>query len=275
VLEKPGFNHDQMHMLEACANQIGLALEVDRLQEQTRRSELQSESKRERSALLSAVSHDLRTPLVAALGAASTLMEIGSHLDPQAIRKLSNEIYVELEQLNRLINNLLQMTYLEAGSVQLQIQPHSLRDIINVAVTTLSKKLYKRPIHVTLPKELPDIPFDNTLIQEVFINLIDNAVKFTPTESPINITVQLENKDVLVSVEDQGPGIMMDEVNKLFEKFYRGRELTTERGLGLGLAICYSIIQAHGGKIWAENRPQGGAIFRFTLPLHPVRAGKL
>ena len=267
------FTSDQMHLLEACANQIGLALEVDHLHEQARKSELQSETKRARSTLLQSVSHDLRTPLVAVMGAASTLMEIGPSLQPETIQKLAREIYVELDQLNRLINNLLQMTYLEAEAVQLQIQPHSLRDVINTAVSSLSQKLLKKPLNITLPVNLPDISFDNTLIQEVVYNLIDNAIKFTPPETPIDISVAIMKEFAVVSVEDKGPGIVLDEVDRLFEKFYRGRKLTTERGLGLGLAICNNIIKAHGGEIWAENRTDCGAAFRFTLPLYPHLAG--
>jgi two-component system sensor histidine kinase KdpD len=262
------FSPEQMHLLESCANQIGLALEVDRLQEQVKKSELQTETNRIRSILLQSVSHDLRTPLTAVMGAASTLMEMGSELDPSNIKKLSSDIYFELEQLSRLINNLLQMTYLEAESVKLQIEPHSLKEVIHFVISGLSKKINKKPIHITIPQDLPDISFDSTLIQEVFINLIDNAIKFTQPESPIEISVLLESVRVVVSIEDRGPGIMFDEVNKLFEKFYRGRMLTTERGLGLGLSICHKIIKAHGGEIWAENRPEGGAIFRFTLPLN-------
>ncbi len=265
------FSPEQMHLLESCANQIGFALEVDRLQEQVKKSELETETDRIRSTLLQSVSHDLRTPLVVVMGAASTLMEIGHELDTQTIKKLSSDIYFELEQLNRLINNLLQMTYLEVESVKLQIEPHSLKDVINFVIKTLSKKIGKKPIFIKLPTQLPDVPFDNTLMQEVFINLIDNAIKFTPPDSPIEISVIVESNRVVVSVEDRGPGIVFDEVSKLFEKFYRGRLLTTERGLGLGLAICNRIIKAHGGEIWAENRPDGGAIFRFTLPLQPAQ----
>lgn len=270
IQSKRLFSPERMHLLESGANQIGLALEVDRLQEQAKKSELQTETDRIRSTLLQAVSHDLRTPLVAVMGAASTLMEIGGELDTQTIKKLSTDIYFELEQLSRLINNLLQMTYLEAESVKLQIEPHSLKDVINFVIKTLSKKIDNRPIYIKLPAQLPDIPFDNTLMQEVFINLIDNAIKLTPPDSPIEISVIKETNRIVVSVEDRGPGIMFDEVNKLFEKFYRGRLLSTERGLGLGLAICHRIIKAHGGDIWAENRPEGGAIFRFTLPLKNV-----
>jgi two-component system sensor histidine kinase KdpD len=264
------FTQEQTHLLESCANQIGLALEVDYLQEQTKKSELQSETDRARTSLLKAVSHDLRTPLVAALGAAITLLEIGDGLDKQNIKKLSTEIYFELEQLSRLINNLLQMTYLEAEAVKLQIEPHALSETIWSVLKSLSKKIGTREISLKLEKDLPQIPFDNTLISEVLVNLIDNALKFTPAKSAIEISAIQEKHRVVVSVLDRGPGIVFDEVNKLFEKFYRGRMLTTERGLGLGLAICYSIIKAHGGEIWAENRPDGGAIFRFTLPFPKV-----
>lgn len=262
-----GYTQEQMHLLEVCANQVALALEVDSVQEQARRSELQSETNRARSALLQSVSHDLRTPLVAVMGAASTLMEMGKDLDRQTITKLSGEMYAELEQLNRLLNNLLQMTYLEAEQVRLQISPHPVKEVIDLALKALGKKLADRTVNVSIANNVPDVPLDKTLIEEVIINLLDNAVKFTPPGSPIDIVVAMHAKSVMVTVEDRGPGIVLDEVDKLFEKFYRGRKLTTERGLGLGLAICHSIIKAHGGSIWAENRPEGGAAFRFTLPV--------
>lgn len=261
------FTPEQMHLLEACANQVALAIEVDRLHEQSKQTEIKSETDRIRNALLDSVSHDLRTPLVAVIGAASTLMEMSDTLSKREIRKIGLEIYSELEQLNRLINNLLQIGYLEAESVKLHKEFCSLEKFINTVRDTYHVKLNKRIININVPYDLPDIPFDKTLMQEVFINLIDNAIKFTPDASPIDITAEIKNTHVVVSVMDKGPGIVLDEVNKLFEKFYRGRMLTTERGLGLGLAICRSIIKAHGGEIWAENRPDGGAAFCFSLSL--------
>lgn len=261
------FSPEQIHLLEACAHQIALAIEVDRLQEQTKHTEFQTESDRIRNSLLQSVSHDLRTPLVAIMGAANTLTEMSDDLDSRKIKKLGQEIYHESEHINRLINNLLQITYLEAETVKLQIKPHSLKDLINQIIKVIGDRLDKKRIEVTIPPDLPLVPFDQTLLQEVFINLIDNAIKFTQPDSLIQISVSLTDTAVQISVEDSGPGIMSDEVNKLFEKFYRGRMLTTERGLGLGLAICRSIVKAHGGKIWAENKAGGGAAFRFTLPL--------
>lgn len=259
------FSQEQMYLLESCANQIALALEVDSMHEQVKKSELQMNVDQMRIVFSKSVAHDLRTPLVAMMGAVSTLMEMGDELDKIHIKKLANVINIELEELGRLINNLLQIIYLESETIKLQLEPHSLENTIKHALKMLRKKIGKREIHTEFPANLPQVVYDNTLIQDVFINLIENALKFTPHDSLIEISVIAETGRVVVSVADRGPGIVFDEVNKLFEKFYRGRMLTTERGLGLGLAICYNIIKAHGGQIWAENRPDGGAIFRFTL----------
>jgi len=262
------FTPEQMHLLEACVNQIALAIEVDRLQEQTKKSELQTETDRVRSTLLHSVSHDIRSPLIAVTGAASTLIEMSHELNASMIKKLGNEIYTETEEVSRLVSNLLQMTYLEAEDVQLKKQFYSLSDEINTVLKTLSKPLGKKPVHLHIPDNLPKVPFDRVLISEVLINLIDNAIKFTSPLAGIEISVVPEKDKVIISVEDRGPGIVQDEMNKLFEKFYRGRMLTSERGLGLGLAICRRVVHAHGGEIWAENCKKGGAAFRFTLPLH-------
>jgi len=257
------FKHEEIHLLESCANQMAMALEADRFQEKVKKTELQITADQARLALLKSVSHDLRTPLVAVQGAASTLMEMSGELDKQHIHRLAKVILLELEQLSRMINNLLQMTYLEAESIKLQLQPHPLQNTIQTVIQSFHVK--KREINLEIPANIPLVSYDDDLIQDVLNNLIDNALKFTPAKTPIDISVVVEANRVVVSVADRGPGIVFDEVNKLFEKYYRGRMLTTERGLGLGLAICYSIIKAHGGEIWAENRSGGGAVFRFTL----------
>lgn len=261
------FTPEQMVLIESCATQLASAIEVDRLHEQARQKELQTATDDVRSSLLQSISHDLRTPLIAVMAAASTLMEIGDTLERNKIKEMGKDIYYETEQLSRLINNLLQITYMESENVKLQIKPSSLKEVINLVVKTSSKKLKGRLVHISIPENLPTIPLDNLLIQDVLLNLIDNAVKFTPQGSPIDIHVMVENDNVIVSVEDRGPGIVSGEINLLFEKFYRGRMLTTARGLGLGLAICRSIIEAHGGNIWLKNRKQGGVAFRFSLPL--------
>lgn len=262
------FTPEQMHLLQSCANQTALAIEVDRLQEKSKLSEVRIETDRVRNALLHSVSHDLRTPLAAIMGSASTLMELGKELDTQKIKKISSSIYNESEQLSRLINNLLQMTYLDAEAVRLEKNYHSIYDLVNVVVSTMSKKIGNKPIIINIPTDIPKIPFDSTLLEEVVSNLIDNAIKFTPSDTPIEISAYIKEYKAVVCIADRGPGIMQDEVKLLFEKFYRGRMLLSERGLGLGLAICRSIIKAHGGEIWAETREGGGASFCFSLPLN-------
>jgi two-component system sensor histidine kinase KdpD len=257
----------QIQLLESLTNQIALTLEADRLYEEARESQSQVSPDYVQRSLLESVSHHLRTPLIAVMGAASTL-EMSDKLDAAKVKKIGKDIYSEIEQLNRLINNLLQMMYLEAESVVLQKEMYSVYDFISHFLSAESKKIAKRPIHLHVSKELPKVPFDSALMREVFNNLIDNAIKFTPPKSPIDISAHVEKDEMIISVQDSGPGIMMDEENLLFEKFYRGRMLTTERGLGLGLAICQRIIKAHGGKIWAENRKEGGASFVFSLPLY-------
>jgi two-component system sensor histidine kinase KdpD len=261
------FTPEQMNLLETCANQIALALEVDRLQEQAKNSELQTELDRSRSGLLQSVSQGLRAPLASIMVAANTEIERARQLTPSDIEKLGKQIHFESEQLNRLINNLLQITYLEAESIKLQKLTVSIKDIIRLVINASSKTLGKIPVHFYVADNIGDIPIDTTLMQEVFTNLIDNAAKFSPIGSAIDIYVTQEDHYLLISIEDQGPGIADDEREKLFEKFYRGRMLTTERGLGLGLAICQKIVAAHGGKIWAQNRENKGTAFRFTLPL--------
>ncbi|MFI4956003.1 MAG: DUF4118 domain-containing protein [Gammaproteobacteria bacterium] len=254
ALEAP----DQKHLLETCAHQIALALEVDHLQEQSKKSELKIEADRARDDVLQTFSHDLRSPLVAILGAANTQIEMADQFDP---------IYFEAEQVSHTINNLLQITYFETNPIQLNIKLLSLKDTINLIVEKSRKKLGERKVNIDIPDDLPLVPFDSILLKEVFINLIDNAIKFTPAKTPIDIAVSRQSDHVVVSIRDHGPGIRYEEVNQLFDKFYRGQSLTENNGLGLGLAICYSIVKAHGGDIQAENAKEGGAIFYFSLPL--------
>lgn len=263
------FTPEQMHLLEACANQIALVIEADRAQLQTKKSILTRDKNYMSNVLLQSIAHELRTPLASIMLSASNQIELAKELTPAKIKTLGKQIYFESEQLSRLINNFLQITYLESRRVLLQKQTHSLAEIIQIVLESSCLKLKKRPVNVHIPKDLPKCTFDNTLIQEVLINLLDNVIKLTPPDTAIDISVFKNDDSVMIVLDDNGPGIMPDEINKLFEKFYRGRLITTERGLGLGLAICHRIVKLHGGTIWAENREQGGASFRFTLPITP------
>ncbi len=261
------FTPDQMHFLETCANQIALTIEVDRLQEHHKKVEIEKEIDHTRNILLQSVSQELRAPLAAIMLTASTQMQMSKHLEADRIFNFGQTIYSESEQLSRLINNLLQITYLESAAVKLQKEPSSLQDLVIDVVKTSREKLGKTPVYVHIPIDLPLIRFDPVLLEGVFSNLLDNAIKFAPNDQVIEILAQVDVERVVVSVEDRGPGIDGDEQSKLFEKFYRGHMLTSKRGLGLGLAICRIIVEAHGGQIWAQNRVGGGAVFKFSLPL--------
>jgi two-component system, OmpR family, sensor histidine kinase KdpD len=224
------------------------------------------ETERLRNSLLSSVSHDLRTPLATITGAASTILETGSRLDAGTHKELLESIREEADRLNRLVQNLLEMTRLESGALQLRKEWHPLEEVIGAALNHLGKRLGDRRVDTSLPPDLPLVPIDDVLIEQVLVNLLDNAIKYTPAASPIRIMATATDEAVTVEVADRGPGLPRGGEDKVFEKFYRGLP-PDGRGAGLGLAICQGIVKAHGGHIWAQNLPEGGVAFLFTLPL--------
>lgn len=261
-LEEP----EELHQLETFANQIALAIERAQLAEEAQQAQVRVETERLRNILLSAVSHDLRTPLAAITGAASSLLESGQGLDEGTRQELLETIHEEAERLNRLVHNLLEMTRLEAGAVQVRKEWHPLEEVVGAALARLGKSLRGRPVSTYLPEDFPLVPIDDVLIEQVLINLLDNAVKNAPDGTPIEIAARIGDATVTVEVADRGPGLPPGDEAKVFDKFHRGQP-ARGRGIGLGLAICRGIVEAHGGRISAENRPGGGAVFRFTLPL--------
>jgi len=258
------FAPDQLNLLESLAHQAASGLERVRLASEAERSRLAVETERLRSTLLSSVSHDLRTPLAAITGAASTLLESTS-LGADVERDLKEAIREEAERLNRLVTNLLDMTRLDSGSVSLHRDWESLEELVGTALTRLDKALADRPVTVDIPSDLRPVPVDGVLVEQVIVNLLDNALKYTPPGSPLLVTARATGGEVVLEVADQGPGLPPGAEEQVFEKFYRGGH--TQRGFGLGLPICKAIITAHGGRIWAENRSPRGATFRFTLPM--------
>jgi two-component system sensor histidine kinase KdpD len=262
ALETP----EQLHQLETFANQTALALERAQLADEAQKAEIRAETERMRSSLLSSVSHDLRTPLASITGAASSLLETKAALDTPTSRELLETIQEESERLSRLVNNLLQMTRVESGALQLHRDWLPLEEIVGAALERLKQPLGDRPVTTRLPEDLPLVPIDDTLIEQVFVNLLDNVLKYTPTGSSIEIAAWTGEGNVTVEIGDRGPGLDPGEELHVFEKFYRGHP-AAGRGAGLGLAICRGFVEAHGGRIWAENRTGGGAAFRFILPL--------
>jgi two-component system sensor histidine kinase KdpD len=259
------FSPDQLHLLEIYGNQTALAIERARLSEQTERAQVQIETERMRNSLLSSVSHDLRTPLAAITGAVSGVLENDKQLDSHS-KELIQIAYEEAARLNRLVGNLLDMTRLESGSVVVDKEWQPLEEVIGTTILRLDSILQDHPLKTHIPDDLPLVPIDSILIEQVLVNLLENAVKYTPPESPIDLSASAEDGEVVVEVADRGPGLKPGDETRIFEKFYRVRPTTTG-GVGLGLAICRAIVEAHGGRIWVVNRSGGGAAFRFTLPL--------
>ncbi|MCU0224817.1 MAG: sensor histidine kinase KdpD [Acidobacteria bacterium] len=258
---------DQVHLLEAFGNQLALALERERLAAEAERARLRAEAERLQSALLSSVSHDLRTPLASITGAASTLLEPDPALPPAARRELTEMIYDEAERLARLVGNLLDMTRLASDSLAPRREWQSLEEIVGAAIHRLGRRLDGRELQLDLPAELPLIAVDGVLFEQVLINLVENAVRYTPPGTPITIAARADGASLELSVADRGPGLEPGEEREIFEKFRRGAAGRETRGAGLGLAICRGIVEAHGGTIAAGNRPGGGALFRIRLPL--------
>jgi two-component system sensor histidine kinase KdpD len=259
------FDQEQIHILESFANQTAIAIERAILAEEAQNALLKAETETLRNTLLSSVSHDLRTPLAAITGAASTLLQPDITLDAHNKKELVMTIYEEAEHLNEIIRNVLDMTRLESGAIAVRKEWQSIEEIIGVVLNRFSEKLKDHPLSISLSPDLPLVPFDALLIEQVLMNLLDNAVKYTPREAPLDLSASLKGNSLLVELADRGPGIPEGEEKRIFEKFVRGS--ATRGGIGLGLAICHTIISAHGGDIWAENRPGGGTVFRFTLPI--------
>jgi two-component system sensor histidine kinase KdpD len=257
---------EQLHLLETFANQIALAWERANLSKENESTRLEIYTEQLRNSLLSSVSHDLRTPLATISGAASSIIEGTEKLDIDSCKEMAKEIYSESARLNRLVSNLLDMTQVQSGNLTVNKDWHPIDEIIGVALNCIDEKLSNRKINTHIARELPLIAIDATLIQQVLVNLFENAIKYTPAESPIDISASILDHFLLIEVADRGPGIDPANQEKIFQKFFQA-DRTKSTGVGLGLAICNGVIEAHGGKIWVENRIDGGASFKFTLPL--------
>lgn len=263
---------EQTALLQTFANQTALAVERAQLADEAGQAQVQVQTEQLRNALLSSVSHDLRTPLTAINGAASALLDGDIALDATTRRDLTQSIYDEANRLNRLVGNLLDMTRLESGNVQVRKEWQLFDEVIGAALARAEPQLAGRAVTADIPADLPAAPLDAALIEQVLINLLENAAKYTPPGSPIEIHARADADALIVEVSDRGAGIAPGDEERIFDKFYRANgaradATSTERGSGLGLTICRGMVQAHGGRIWASNRAGGGATFAFALPL--------
>ena len=267
ALDDPLTSEEQSR-LETIASQVGLVLERARLVEEASQSRAQAEAERMKATLLSSVSHDLRTPLAVIKGAVTNLMDETVDWQAAPRRELLVSINDEADRLNRLVGNLLDMSRIEGDAPHPARTPQDIGALIEDVVERLRAQISAHPLEIKLAAELPAAQANYTQIDQVLTNLIENAARYTPAGTPISVRAYAEPDGLAVEVRDHGPGIPEGMSARIFEKFVRA--VGPERhasGAGLGLAICKGIVKAHGGQIWAENAPDGGARFIFTLPL--------
>jgi two-component system sensor histidine kinase KdpD len=258
---------EQLGLMEAFASQAALAIERARLSDAARRAALLEATEKLQTALLSAVSHDLRTPLVSITGALSSLQQHDRPLDEVSRDRLLEIARHEAERLNRLVGNLLDMTRLEAGALHVSKEPCDVQDLVGTALEQLGQATSGHRIIVAVPDDLPLVPMDFVLMIQVVVNLIDNAVKYSPSGAAIDVQANAEGDHLCLLVSDRGMGIPTEDLGRVFDKFFRVHRPEQVAGTGLGLSICKGIVEAHGGTIVAENRPGGGTVMSVELPL--------
>jgi two-component system sensor histidine kinase KdpD len=261
------FLPEQQKLLATFLRLIAQALARLRFADQAKKVALQIETEGLRNSLLSSISHDLRTPLATIVGSASTLAEDTGSLKPEDRKELSRAIHDEARRMSNLVSNILDMARLDAGMIRLRKEWYPVEEIIGTVLTRFGKQTAGREVKVTLPPGIPLIYCDAVMIEQVLSNLLENALRYTPPGSPLEIAAEISPEWVEISLADRGPGIPEGLENRLFEKFYRVRDETAQSGVGLGLPICRAIVAVHGGSIRGHNRPGGGAVFAFMLPL--------
>ncbi|EKQ53061.1 MAG: osmosensitive K+ channel histidine kinase [Clostridium sp. Maddingley MBC34-26] len=267
---------EEKFIFETVASQIYIALDREILAETQKNSKLEIESERLRSNLLRSISHDLRSPLAGIKGAVSTIIETGNLISEKTRMELLEGVYDDTEWLIRLVENLLSMTRFDGGNMKVKKSMEIVEEVVYEAVQRTSKRLKNHKIKVSVPENVIMVPMDGSLIEQVLINLFDNALKFTPKESIIEVKVYENEENVVFKVIDNGIGINEEILPNIFDRFFtNGNKISdSSRGVGLGLAICKSIVEAHGGTISAKNKEGGGAIFRFDIPKEDIIDGQ-
>jgi two-component system sensor histidine kinase KdpD len=261
---------DQRRLLGALAGQAAVAIERTRLVREMEQARLQAETERLRDALLSSVSHDLRTPLVSIIGAATSLLTYGASYDEVARRDLLLTIQEEAERLNRFVGNLLDMMRLEAGELKLNRQWVDIGDVIGTAASRLSHTLSQHRLVVEVAPDLPALWLDFVLVEHVLVNLLENAVKYSPSATTVRVKAHRLDQTVVVEIVDEGVGVPPADLERIFDKFYRVERGDRQgAGTGLGLSICRGIVEAHGGHISARSPAHGkGTAFAMTFPIN-------
>ncbi|NTV50134.1 MAG: sensor histidine kinase KdpD [Geobacteraceae bacterium] len=268
-LESPHAYHsqDNRRLLDAFATQAAMAIERIRFSRQAEQAQILQARENLERALLNSISHDLRTPLVSVTGVLSSLKEEGTHLNEQERRELLETAYGEAERLNRFVGNLLDMTRIEAGAIRLNFEPCDVQDLFGCALAALEPRLGSRDVSFRMQPIMPLVPMDLVLMTQVLVNLLDNSLKYSNSESPVEVVATTEGAWLTLAVIDRGPGVPEHDLKRVFDKFYRIPIPEGAGGTGLGLSICKGIVEAHGGTIKAANRTGGGLRIVIRLPL--------
>lgn len=257
---------EEKRLIEAWVGLAAIAVERVNYAEKAREAALLAESDRLRTALFNSISHELRTPLSSIVGSVSTLLEAEGVYSEKARHELLETIYEGAARMERLITNLLDTARLESGMMRLKIDWCDMVDIIGTALQRLGEAVSHYAVEVEAEQDLPLLRADCVLLEQVMINLLDNAMKYSAYQGEISIAVKPEDRSILVSVADRGSGIPEEDLSRIFDKFYRVQQPKHISGTGLGLSICKAIIEAHGGTVWAEHRGGGGSVISFRVP---------
>jgi len=273
------FGVEDAQYLLTFAIMLAVALVISRLTESVRaqarahaRAETQAETERLRSTLLASISHDLRTPLAVMCGASSSLAERGERMTSQERTALARSVYEQAREMSEQVAKLLQMTRLEAGGITLERDWGSLAEIAGSVLARLRERLAAHRVLLELPEDLPLVRVDAALIDQALANLLENAARHTPPGTLVRLRARRDVRELVVSVEDHGPGLPPGDRERIFAKFEHGAVEASGGGVGLGLAICRAVVLLHGGRLWAEALPGGGSAFRFTLPIKAAPA---
>jgi len=265
---------ESLRLLEAFAVQVALSIERAYLAREAEQAQLLQATERLERSLLNSISHDLRTPLSSIMGSLSSLRQEPHLQELEARRELIDLAWEEAGRMNRFISNLLDITRLEAGALKIKKEPYDVQDLVGSCLASLEPRLKGKNVRIHLPPDLPLVPMDSVLLAQVLNNLLDNALKYSPPARAIEISARTRENWLEMDVADQGRGIPKEHLTQVFNKFFRISHNEETGGTGLGLAISKGIVEAHGGKIWAANRPEGGLRITFTLPLTDSGAGK-
>ncbi len=270
VVERPPggrpFSRDDQLLLETAARQATAALDRARLDARARNAQLDAETNQLRAAMFSSVTHDLRTPLASIKAGVTSLLDTAVQHDPEQERDLLTTILEETDRLNRLVGNLLDLARIRAGALTPTRQPAAMDEIVEVVLARMRSRLADHVVTAHLPPSLPDVSVDPVQLDQVLTNLLENAGRHAPKGSEIQVSVLWLHGAVQVRVADEGPGVPLEDRDRVFEAFYRGSSIPETPGSGLGLAISKAVVVAHGGRIWIEESPGGGCVVAFEIP---------